>query len=54
MPKSEEYQKKKHQLFEVVITNNEEISPGVYLISWKRNSDFIPGQVVKIAMSEND
>jgi len=36
-------------LFEYALTGNEEISPGVHLISIKRNFDFIPGQVVKIA-----
>ncbi len=38
-------------LFESVITNNEEISPGVHLISFERNFDFLPGQVVKIAIT---
>jgi len=42
---------KNHQfeLKEVTVTGNEEISPGVHLISWERISDFHPGQVVKIA-----
>ncbi len=35
-------------LFVVSITGNQEISPGVHLISWKRTHDFLPGQVVKI------
>jgi len=34
-----------------VLTNNEEISPGVHVISFKRDFEFIPGQVVKIALS---
>ena len=38
-------------LFEVVLTNNEEISPGVHLISFGRDFDFLPGQVVKIAIT---
>ena len=50
MPKAEEYQKKDIQLVETKITGNEEISPGVFLISYKRQHDFIPGQVVKIAV----
>ncbi|SHJ24679.1 ferredoxin--NADP+ reductase [Tangfeifania diversioriginum] len=33
------------------LTNNEEISPGVHVISFKRDFEFIPGQVVKIALS---
>lgn len=37
------------ELEEVTITGNEEISPGVHLISWMRICDFSPGQVVKIA-----
>lgn len=42
---------KNHQaeLEEVTITGNQEISSGVHIISWKRISDFSPGQVVKIA-----
>lgn len=36
------------QLIEVTVTGNVEISPDVYLISWKRMHDFQPGQVVKI------
>lgn len=41
---------KEPPLFKQVITNNEEISPGVHLISFRRSADFLPGQVVKIAM----
>jgi ferredoxin/flavodoxin---NADP+ reductase len=42
---------KNHQfeLEEVTITGNEEISPGVHVIKWKRIVDFHPGMVVKIA-----
>lgn len=47
MPKS---RKKEPQLFEQIITNNEEISPDVHIISFKRNFDFLPGQVVKIGV----
>ncbi|MGQ7868980.1 ferredoxin--NADP reductase [Sunxiuqinia sp. sy24] len=50
MPKAEEYQKKAIQLNQETVTGNEEISPGVFLISYKRRHDFIPGQVVKIAL----
>ena len=50
MPKAEEYQKKDIQLYEETVTGNEEISPGVFVISYKRRHDFIPGQVVKIAI----
>jgi ferredoxin--NADP+ reductase len=49
MSKSEEYSKQILALNEVSVTGNEEISPGVHLISWKRMHDFYPGQVVKIA-----
>jgi ferredoxin/flavodoxin---NADP+ reductase len=34
-----------------VLTGNEEISPGVHLISFLRDFDFIPGQVVKIGLN---
>jgi ferredoxin/flavodoxin---NADP+ reductase len=49
MPKAEEHKKLPFELKEVTITGNEEISPGVYLISWERAHGFYPGQVVKIA-----
>ncbi|MBN1986283.1 MAG: oxidoreductase [Prolixibacteraceae bacterium] len=39
---------KKDELKQTTLTGNEEISPGVHLISFKRDVDFIPGQVVKI------
>ena len=48
MPKAEEYKKQPIELKEVVVTGNQEISPGVYLISWTRTHNFQPGQVVKI------
>jgi len=35
------------------LTNNEEISPGVHVISFLRDFNFIPGQVVKIAIDNN-
>ena len=50
MPKAEEYRKKEIVLFEETVTGNEEISRGVFIISYKRKHDFIPGQVVKIAV----
>jgi ferredoxin--NADP+ reductase len=36
-----------------ILTKNEEISPGVHVISFLRNIDFLPGQVVKIAINNN-
>ncbi|HAH22855.1 MAG TPA: oxidoreductase [Prolixibacteraceae bacterium] len=48
MPKGEEYLKTTLELAEVTITGNEEISPGVYLLSWARSHDFHPGMVVKV------
>jgi ferredoxin--NADP+ reductase len=48
--KSEEYIKKEHGLYPVEVTNNQEISPNVFLLSWKRDHSFIPGQVVKLAV----
>lgn len=50
MPKAEEYKNLPVDLKEVVITGNDEISNGVHLISWKREHDFIAGQVVKITL----
>lgn len=35
------------------LTNNEEISPGVHIISFIRDFNFSPGQVVKIAIDNN-
>ncbi|MFV0377299.1 MAG: ferredoxin--NADP reductase [Mangrovibacterium sp.] len=49
MAKAEEYMKKDHELYEEAVVNNQEISPGVYLLSVKRRYDFRPGQVVKLA-----
>lgn len=54
MAKAEEYIKAERKLSAVRVTNNEEISPGVFLISWKRTVDFRAGQVVQIAMNETD
>ncbi|WP_320111124.1 FAD-dependent oxidoreductase [Draconibacterium orientale] len=42
--------KKEPQLVKQLITNNEEISPGVHVISFQRNAEFLPGQVVKIGV----
>ncbi len=42
--------KKEPPLFEQIITNNEEISPGIHVISFHRNFEFLPGQVVKIGI----
>ncbi len=36
------------------LTDNLEISPGVHVISFIRDFDFIPGQVVKIAIDNNN
>ncbi len=52
MPKAEEYKRADHPLFEETVTNNQEISPGVFLISIKRKHDFLPGQVVKLAIDQ--
>ncbi|WP_346856129.1 FAD-dependent oxidoreductase [uncultured Draconibacterium sp.] len=42
--------KKEPTLYTQIITNNEEISPDVHVISFKRDFDFMPGQVVKIGI----
>ena len=36
------------ELHTVKLTGNVEISPDVFVISWKRTKDFVPGQVIKI------
>lgn len=41
-------------LDEVTVTANQEISEGVYLISWQRAHDFEPGMVVKLTVAKND
>jgi len=43
-------QKNEADLVNAVLTNNEEISPGVHLISFDRKFNFLPGQVIKIAL----
>jgi len=50
MAKAEEYIRKERDLTEVKVVNNEEIAPGVYLLSVKRRHEFLPGQVVKLAV----
>ncbi|PTN08306.1 ferredoxin--NADP reductase [Mangrovibacterium marinum] len=50
MAKAEEYSKKDRELFEETVVSNEEISPGVFLLSVNRRWDFQPGQVVKLAV----
>ena len=50
MTKASEYSRSEIQLFAVKVTENIELSPGVFLISWLNRSPFIPGQVVKVAV----
>ncbi len=42
--------RKEPTLLKQTITHNEEISTGVHVIAYKRTNDFLPGQVVKIAV----
>ncbi|WP_297085705.1 FAD-dependent oxidoreductase [uncultured Draconibacterium sp.] len=42
--------KKEPPLLRQIITNNVEISPGVHVISFRRDFEFLPGQVVKIGI----
>lgn len=42
------------QTTQVTISFSEELSPGIYLIGFKRTFDFIAGQVIGIAIREND
>ena len=41
------------QMRKYEITDNTEISPGVHVISFYRDFDFLPGQVVKIAINSS-
>ena len=50
MARAEEYSRAEKQLFPVKVTDNTELSPGVFLISWRQKVPFIPGQVVKLAL----
>ncbi len=50
MAKAAEYSRAEIPLFSVKVTQNVELSPGVFLISWMSQLHFIPGQVVKIAI----
>ena len=50
MAKASEYSRSEIPLFTVKVTENVELSPGVFLISWQSQLHFIPGQVVKIAI----
>jgi ferredoxin/flavodoxin---NADP+ reductase len=50
MTKAEEYSRVDHELVAVKVIDNVEISPGVFLISWRQKVVFIPGQVVKVAI----
>ncbi len=52
MAKAEEYSRAEQQLFPVKVTDNTEVSPGVFLISWRQKVSFIPGQVVKLALDQ--
>ncbi len=44
----------KYELKPVLITGNEEISPNVFVFSWKREGIFSPGQVIKITADPNE
>jgi ferredoxin/flavodoxin---NADP+ reductase len=46
----EEYKKNDTGLVQSCITNSIEIAPDVFLISFKKKNEFLPGQVVKLAL----
>ena len=52
MGRAEEYSRINLDLHPVQVLDNVEISPGVFLISWKQRASFIPGQVVKVALDQ--
>lgn len=37
-----------------IVKSNDEIAPGVYVLKYKRNFSFVPGQVVAIALNASD
>ena len=41
-------------LSEVVVDGNNEIATGVFILTFRRTFDFIPGQVIGICLSESD
>ena len=41
------------ELSPVILTRHDEISPGVYLIGFKREHDFAPGQAVKLGIESD-
>ena len=45
---------RQHTLTPAVISSVEEISPGAFLLSFPRTMSFSAGQVIKIALGEND
>ncbi len=50
MAKADQSIKPEHQLCPVRVTGNREIAHNVFVLSWKREGHFIPGQVVKLAV----
>lgn len=42
-----------HQVYPVQIISSERIAEDVFIVSFKRNFEFLPGQVVGIAVAEN-
>lgn len=38
------------ELFKTTLTRHEEISPGVFVIGFKRHANFIPGQAIKLGI----
>ena len=47
-------QRKQKELYPVRIVENKEIAPGIFTILTEKKFDFIPGQVVAIALSKNE
>ena len=51
MKKNNLNRKKNDGLLTVPISDNTEVSPGVFLISFPRQNNFIAGQVIKVAVN---
>jgi ferredoxin/flavodoxin---NADP+ reductase len=52
MARPAEYSRAEIPLFAVEIIENLEISPGVFVLSYRQKVDFIPGQVIKVALDK--
>lgn len=50
MVKNEENSKQPPELYQTDVINQIQLAPGIFLLSFKKKYEFLPGQVVKIAL----